>query len=74
MCHSLGEQGESPQVVQELGAAALVEVHGGRRVGRLLQSEDDDAPAFLPHCDGAEVPDAEGERPPALLMAVVQRA
>lgn len=72
--YSLADQSESPQAVQELGAAALVEVQGGQGGGRLLQSEDQEGPAFFLHCDGPELTHAEGECPPAPLMAMVQRA
>lgn len=67
----LSEQGEPPQAVQELFAAALVEVQSRQgRVG-LLQSEEQKGPTFLLHCDGPEVAHTEAERPLALLMAVV---
>lgn len=71
--HSLAEQGESPEAVQELLAAALVEVQSGQGGGRLLQPEDDEGPAFLLHRDGPELADGEGQRPPAPLVAVVDR-
>lgn len=71
--YSLAEQSESPQAVQELCAAALVEVQS-RQGGGLLQFEDYQGPTFFLYCDGPEVTDTEGERPPAPFMAVVQRA
>lgn len=72
--YSLAEQSEPPQAVQELGAASLVEVQSGQRRGRLLQLEDHKGPTLLLHCDRPQVTEAEAERPPAPLMAVVQRA
>ena len=72
--YSLAEQSKSPQAVQELGAASLVEVKCRQGRGRLLQSEDQEGPTFFLHCDGPQVTDTEGQRPPAPLMAVVQRA
>lgn len=72
--YSLAEQSESPQAVQELGAAALVEVQSGQGGGRLLQSEDQEGPTFFLHCDGPELTDIEGQCPPAPFMTVVQRA
>lgn len=71
MRHSLAEQGESSEALQELVAAALVEVQSRQGGGRLLQPEDHEGPAFLLHCDGPELADAECQRPPAPLMAVV---
>lgn len=72
--YSLAEQSESPQAVQELGAAALVEVQSGQGGGWLLQSEDQEGPTFFLHCDGPELTNTEGKCPPAPLMAMVQRA
>lgn len=69
--HSLAEQGKSSEAVQELVAAALVEVQSGQRGGRLLQPEDHEGPALLLHRDGPELADGEGQRPPAPLVAVV---
>lgn len=54
-------------------AAALVEVQSGQGGGTLLQPEDDEGPAFLLHRDGPELADGEGQRPPAPLVAVVDR-
>lgn len=71
--YSLAEQGESSEAVQELVAAALVEVQSGQGGGRLLQPEDHEGPAFLFHRDGPELIDGEGQRPPAPLVAVVNR-
>ena len=71
--NSLAELGKSPQAVQELSAAALVEVQSRQGRGRVLHPEDQEGPAFFPHCDGPELTDIEGQRPPAPLVAVVQR-
>lgn len=72
--NSLAEQGKSPQAVQEVSAATLVEVQSRQRCGRVLQPEKQEGPAFFPHCDGPEFTDTEGQRPPAPFVAVVQRA
>lgn len=72
--YSLAEQSESPQAVQELSTAALVEVKSWQGGRRLLQFENQKGPTFLLHCDGAKVTGAEAERPPAPLVAVVQGA
>lgn len=74
MHYSLAEQSKSSETLQELSAAALVEVQGGQRGGRLLQPEDHKGPAFFLHCDRPELTDAERQRPLAPLVAVVHRA
>lgn len=69
--YSLAKRSKSSEAVQELFAAALVEVEGGQRGRRLLQPEDHEGPAFLLHRDGPELADGEGQRPSAPLVAVV---
>lgn len=44
-----------------------------QRGGGVLQLQDDEGPALLPHRDGAEVTDTEGEGQAAPLMAAVER-
>lgn len=72
-CNLLAKQGESSEAVQKLVAAALVEVQSGQRGGRLLQLKDHKGPAFLLHRDRPEFAYGKGQRPPAPVMAVVDR-
>lgn len=44
-----------------------------QRGGGVLQLQDDEGPALLPHRDGAEVTDTEGEGQAAPLVAAVER-
>lgn len=75
MCaYWLCEQGESPKALQKLLAAPLVEVQSREGVVGLLQFADQKGPTFLPHSDGPELADTEGQRPPAPVVAVVWKA
>lgn len=69
--YSLAEQGTSSEAVQELGAAALVEVKSRQGDGDLLQLEEHAGPAVRFDRDGTQVTDAEGECPAVPLVTVV---
>lgn len=69
--YSLAEHGKSSERVQELSAAALVEVQRRQGDGRLLEPEQQVRPALHLHRDGAQVTETEAKRPLASLMTVV---
>lgn len=67
----LAEQSKSPQGLQELFAATLVEMQSRRGRAGLLQLQHQKGPTFFLQDDGPQVTESEAERTPTLLVAVV---